>query len=230
MLALFRRINVIQSKRPWLAVTLVLALAGCAGAVDPSLKQLPDRVELKDVPFFRGNIYHSGPGALASMLAQHGVQITPGLLDKPLKLPEGEGDLAQSMPRLAREYGYVVYPLAPSLLDLLQQVSAGFPVMVRFEDGSAWWKEQRYGVLVGFNRLKGTVLLQAGMSRRTTMSFDEFASVWKSAGSWALLVQSPRRLPVPVDRQRWLKAVDDLAQAGQEQAAAEAAKTLERAR
>ena len=41
-------------------------------------------------------------------------------------------------------------------------------------------------------------------------------------GSWAVLVQPPRQLPAQVDRQRWLKAANELAQAGQEQAARQA--------
>jgi hypothetical protein len=45
-----------------------------------------------------------------------------------------------------------------------------------------------------------------------------------------VLVQSPRQLPVPVDRERWLKAANDLAQAGQEQAAGEAVKAINNVR
>jgi hypothetical protein len=41
-----------------------------------------------------------------------------------------------------------------------------------------------------------------------------------------VLIQSPRQLPANLDEQRWSKAANDLAQAGQEQAAGEALKTL----
>jgi hypothetical protein len=41
-----------------------------------------------------------------------------------------------------------------------------------------------------------------------------------------VLIQNPKQVPAQVDQQRWLKAADDLAQAGQEQAAATARKAL----
>jgi len=172
-------------------------------------------------------MYQSGPGALASMLSQQGVVITPGLLDKPLHLPGAEAQLQQNMQNLAREYGMVVYPLDNQLSALLTQVAAGYPVLVRFTEGSTFWAEPRYAVLAGYNRDKQTVLLRGAKSRRQLMSFSEFESSWKNAGSFAVLIQAPNQLPAKVDRQRWLKAVNELAQAGQEQAAARASKALD---
>lgn len=221
--------SAVRSRGSLLLAALILCLSGCSSMVTPQIKSLPDRVELNSVPFFRGNAYQSGPGALASMLANQQVQTTPGLLDKPLQLPGAEDRLEQNMPRVAREYGFMVYPLDHDLQALLVQVSAGYPVMLRFSQGSAFWKAPRYAVLVGYNRVKETVLLSAGMDRRYTMSFSSFDSVWKNAGSWAVLIQSPRQLPAQVDAQRWLKAAADLSQAGQEQAAGEATRTLNRA-
>lgn len=209
----------------WLLVASLLTLTGCASALSPEIKSLPDRVELNNVPFFRGNAYQSGPGALAGMLSWQRVQITPGLLDKPLQLPGGEAQLEQNMQQVARQYGFLVYPLDAGLQSLLTQVSAGYPVMVRFADGLVL-TEPRYAVLVGYNRNKRTVLLQAGMNRHSLMSFSSFTSAWESAGSWAVLIQNPRQLPAHLDEQRWSKAANDLAQAGQEQAAGEALKTL----
>lgn len=211
----------------WAGV-LLLILSGCASGPAPRLDGLPDRVELKSVPFFRGNAHQSGPGTLASMLASHQVQVTPGLLDKPLELPAAEDRLEQNMPRVAREYGFLVYLLDAELEALLAQVAAGYPVMVRYSDGSAWWKSSRYATLVGYDRFKQTVLINTGMSRRAAMSFGDFRSAWKDAGSWAVLIQGPRQIPARVDRQRWLDAARELSQAGQQQAAEEAVKSLAR--
>lgn len=211
-----------------LCAALLMGLAGCASTELPGMKRLPDRVELNSVPFFRGNAHQSGPGTLAGMLANHQVQITPGLLDKSLQLPGGEDRLDQTMPKVAREFGFVVYPLDRELPALLAQVSAGYPVMVRYSDGSAWWKTPRYATLVGYNRVKQTVMLNAGMYRRAMMSFSDFNSAWKDAGSWAVLIQGPRQLPAEVDQQRWVNAANELAKAGQEQAAGEAIKSLGR--
>ena len=205
-----------------LVIGCVAGLAGCAGSVAPEIKRLPERVELSGT-FYRGVANQSGPQVLASMLSRQGIVITPGLLEKPLHLPGAEARLQQNMQNLAREYGMVVYPLDANLPALLAQVAAGYPVMVRFTE---FWAGPRYAILAGYNRQKQTVLLRAGMNRRTLMSFSSFESAFKDAGGWAVLIQKPDQLPANVDQQRWLKAASDLAQAGQEQAAARAKKAL----
>ncbi|WP_426811407.1 peptidase C39 family protein [Pseudomonas sp. WOUb67] len=208
------------------ACLMAVTLAGCASAPPASLKGLPQRVEISSVPFYRGNANHSGAMALAAVLSQQGAPITPGLLDKPLNLPQGAEALDTGIPRVARDYGMVVYPLDKQLDALLAQVAAGNPVLLRYEEGSAWWSEPRYAVLIGYDRYKQRVLLRSGMHRRQVMAFDDFASAWAKQGSWAVLVQPPRQLPAQVDRQRWLKAADELARAGQEIAAKQAVNSL----
>ncbi len=206
----------------WLGVTL----AGCAGTPSTALQSLPQRVELSSVPFYRGNANHSAAMALAAILSQQGAPITPGLLDQPLNLPTGIDSLDTNIPRVARDYGRVVYPLDKRLDALLTQVAAGNPVLVRYQDGSAWWSEPRYAVLIGYDRYKQRVLMRAGMQRRLVMAFDDFASAWAKEGRWAILVQPPGELPANVDRQRWQQAADDLARAGQELAARQALDSL----
>lgn len=200
-------------------------LNGCAGTVAPEVKRLPERVELSGT-FYRGEANQSGPQVLASLLSQQGIVITPGLLEKPLQLPGAEDKLQRNIENLAREYGTVVYPLDSNLPALLTQVAAGYPVMVRFSEGSAFWAEPRYAILSGYDRNKQKVLLRAGMNRRQLMSFSAFESALEKSGGWAILIQKPSQIPAAVDQQRWLKAADALAQAGQENEAAQARKAL----
>ena len=200
-------------------------LGGCAGTVAPEVKRLPERVELSGT-FYRGEANQSGPQVLASLLSQQGIMITPGLLEKPLHLPGAQDQLQQNLQNLAREYGMVVYPLDSNLSALLTQVAAGYPVMVRFTEGTALWSEPRYAILSGYDRNKQKVLLRAGMNRRELMSFSSFESALEKSGGWAVLIQKPSQIPAAIDRQRWLKAADELAQAGQEHEAAQARKAL----
>ena len=209
----------------WLAAFLCVVLAGCASVEPPGIRQLPERVELNGVPFFRGQAHQSGPHVLASMLGEQRIRMTPGLLVKPLRLPGAEADLQNNIVQLAMAYGLVVYPLNPTLSALLTQVAAGYPVMLRFSDGRVW-SEPRYAMLVGYDRAKHTVLLRAGMERRRVMDFDTFESDWKKAGSWAVLIVSPEQLPANVDKARWLKAANDLSRTGQEQAGSRAIQAL----
>ena len=208
-----------------LIASAVSGLAGCAGSVAPEVKRLPERVELSGT-FYRGQNYQSGPQVLASLLSRQGIVITPGLLEKPLRVPGAEAQLQENMQNLAREYGMVVYPLDSNLPALLTQVAAGYPVMLRFTEGSTLWSEPRYAILAGYNRQKQTVLLRAGMNRRELMSFDSFESAFKDAGGWAILIQKPNQIPANVDQQRWLQAASDLARAGQERAAVRAKEAL----
>ncbi|NWD44716.1 peptidase C39 family protein [Pseudomonas yamanorum] len=204
-----------------------MGLAACTSHPKPtSIPGLPESVELKGVPAFRGETYLGGPAALASMLSQQGIVITPGLLDKPLHLPGAEADLERNMQVLAREYGMLVYPLEDQLPALLAQVAAGYPVMARITQGSTFWAGPRYVVVVGYNKQKSMVLLRSGLARRMPMDFSAFESAWKDGGKWAVLIQRPTQLPVKVDAQRWQQAASATAQAGQEQAAAQAVKTL----
>ena len=221
-----RAVMGLKLTRVWWAGVLVLLMTGCASVERPDLRQLPERVELNGVPFFRGNANQSGPQVLASMFSEQRIRTTPGLLTKPLKLPGAEDALQSNMEKLASEYGLLVYPLDKSLSALLTQVAAGYPVMLRFTDGTVW-STPRYAMLVGYNRTKQTVLLRAGMERRRLMDFDKFESAWKDAAGWAVLVVSPGQLPAHVDRARWLKAANDLSRAGQEQASAKAIQALE---
>lgn len=212
-------------KRLLAAAAVALTLAGCASS-GPPLAGLPDRVELNGVPFFRGVANHGSSMAMASLLTNQGVGITPGLLDKSLHLPQEGDKLQTSLQNAAREFGMVVYPLDPSLQALLTQVAAGNPVLLRYTEGSLFWAGPRYALLVGYDRYKKRVLLRSGEERRKVMGFDSFASAWKDAGSWAVLVQPPNRLPAQVDRQRWLTAAHELGQAGEEQAAAKAVRAV----
>lgn len=210
------------------ACLVAASLAGCAGQSTPTLQGLPQRVELGSVPFYRGNANHSAAMALAALLTQQGVQITPGLLDKPLNLPQGAEALQTGIPKAARDYGMVVYPLDSRLDALLAQVAGGNPVLLSYQEGSAFWSEPRYALLVGYDRYKSRVLLRSGMSRRLLMGFDEFTAAWAKEGSWAVLVQPPTQLPAQVDRQRWLQAADELSRSGQEVAARQAVSALGR--
>ncbi|MET1077405.1 MAG: PA2778 family cysteine peptidase [Pseudomonas sp.] len=202
---------------------LVLLLGGCSSApLPPGIARLPERVELSAVPFFAQTAYQGAPGALAILLLQQGVTTTPGLVAKALHLPEQEAQLQQRIPEVVRGHGLLVYPLSGGLSELLSQVAAGFPVLVRYGQGGSWMGAPRYAVLVGYDRGEQTVLLRAGTSRRWVVDFDDFQAAWQAEGHWALLAQPPAQLPADVDPLRWRAAAADLENAGQALAASNA--------
>jgi hypothetical protein len=212
---------------PWL---LTLALTGCIGptATQQALHGLPERVELTGVPAFPERAYFGAPSALSSLLVQQGVDSSPGMLVKQLQLPAQEQQLEQNMLKQINANGLLAYPLRPHLEDLLKQVAAGYPVLLRFHEGYSWMGMPRYAVLIGYDREEQTLLLRAGTNKRWETGFSSFSSAWESAGNWAVLVLAPLQLPAQVDAQRWLQAADALERAGQTAAAANARKVLQR--
>lgn len=211
---------------PWLLV-LALSLGGCAnGPLPPSIQRLPERVELSGVPFFAQNAYQGAPGALAIVLSQQGVVTTPGLVAKRLQLPEDEARLEHNLQREVQAQGLLVYPLTAGLPELLSQVAAGFPVLLRYNQGADWMGLPRYAVLVGYDRAEQTLLLRSGMTRRWSVDLDDFESAWRSAGQWAVLAQAPAQLPAELDPGRWLVAAAQLEKSGQPLAASNARRAL----
>lgn len=170
---------------------VLLILAGCVSRpqVSPVIAQLPERVELSDVPFFADDSYQGAPGALAALLAQQGLKGDPAQLTQALKLPQEEAKLPANIIAEAQAQGLLVAPLQPNLTDLLHRVAAGTPVLLRFERG--------YGVLVGYDRVAQTLLLQTGRQRRLSLDFGVFSQSWAASGQWAVSLLHPGLLPAP---------------------------------
>jgi hypothetical protein len=213
-----------------LPLLFTLALGGCAGltATQQAVHGLPERVELTGVPEFPERAYFGAPSALSSLLVQQGVDSSPGMLVKQLQLPQQEQQLEQNILKQINANGLLAYPLPAQLEDLLKQVAAGYPVLLRFNEGYGWLGMPRYAVLIGYDRKEQTLLLRAGNSRRWETGFSSFASAWASAGSWAVLVLAPLQLPAEVDGPRWLQAADELERSGRSVAAANARTVLQR--
>jgi hypothetical protein len=209
---------------------LTIGLAGCAGQtpVQQAVRSLPERVELTGVPAFPESAFWGAPSAVSSLLAQQGVVTSPGLVAKQLQLPEQESQLQENIVKKVNSHGLLVYPLAPDLPALLKQVAAGYPVLLRFNQGYGWLNLPRYAVLIGYDRKEQILLLRSGSEKRWETSFSSFQSAWQSAGSWAVLVLAPVQLPVAVDAPRWLQAADELQNSGQLTAANNARKILQR--
>lgn len=202
----------------------MLLLSGCASlwpqtaelreALPPGL---PERVELKEVPFFPQSDYQCGPAALATALATFGVKVTPDDLVSQVYLPERKGSLQIEMLAAARRHGLVSYQLAPRLEDVLREVAAGNPVILLqnlgFRDG---W---HYAVAVGYDYETGEIILRSGVTEREVLAFTINEFVWMRSGYWAMVAVPPERMPVTATESRWLGAIAALERAGDPKAA-----------
>lgn len=196
-------------------------LGACARApvVPLDVTPLPEQVELTEVPFFPQQDYQCGPAALATMLNQRGIQVSPEQLVERVYLPGRKGSLQVEMVAAARAHGLLVYPLQPELKSLLAEVAAGNPVLVLQNLAFDRWPQWHFAVVVGYDLVEQQIMLRSGTTKRWRGSFRQFERSWSKGGRWAVLTLEPDHLPASAQETVWLAAASDLEQVGQVDAA-----------
>lgn len=158
--------------------------------------ELPARHELERVPFFPQTPYHCGPAALATVLVNAGLAVTPDALADQVFLPGREGSLQVEMLAATRRAAALPVRLPGELGALLAEVHAGLPVVVLLNLGLSFVPAWHYAVLVGYDLPRREVLLRSGTTRREAMALATFEHTWARAGHWAFAAVLPGRLPV----------------------------------
>jgi hypothetical protein len=183
---------------------------------------LPSRAELTETPFFPQREYQCGPAALATVLAQSKVPVTPDELVSQVYIPGRRGSVQVEMLAAARRYGTVSYALAPRYDAVLREISAGSPVVVLLDFGV--WPVQiwHYAVAVGYDADTHHIILRSAETERLSMPFSLFEYFWKRSDYWAMVAVPPDRIPKTADRRRYLEAIIALERIGQPRAAAKA--------
>lgn len=196
------------------AFVLALWLSGCAILLPQTteLRQgrpagLPERVELKEVPFFPQSDYQCGPAALATALAHFRVKVTPEELVDQVYLPQRHGSLQVEMLAAARRHGMVSFQLAPRFEDVLREIAAGNPVII-LQDYGVWpFSIWHYAVAVGYDYANGEMVLRSGVKQRLTMPFGVFEYLWKESDYWSMVTVPPERIPATASEAGFLAAV-----------------------
>ncbi len=202
---------------------VILALAGCAGQ---PLKFPGQRaVELSATPFFPQTIHECGPAALATVLVDAGVAVTPEDLTKKVYLPARQGSLQLELVAATRGYDRLAYEIEPQLEALLAQVAAGKPVLVLQNLALKHYPAWHYAVVIGFDADRRTLILRSGTTKRLEIPVRKFARSWASAESWGVVVLRPDELPARADPARYLQAAAGVEVAGRNAAALQAYRT-----
>lgn len=209
-----------------LSVVVFCMLSACVSGPQllPETKKLPERVELADVPFFQLSDAGGGPSALAALLNHFGVVTSPGLVDERIQQLAKDKPPQDGLETVVRSYDLLVYPLAENLDALLQQVSAGHPVLV-MQDRLFAGPGSQFAVVVGYDQRERTLVMRSGNTRRWHTSFARFDDAWSGAGRWAVVISPTSQLPAQPEQQVWLQAVRDLQQQGRTAAVQRALRT-----
>lgn len=204
------------SAQLYLGVFLSVMLVGCSHIrVDPtSLELEKPAVEWVNVPFFPQTEYQCGPAALATLFQYRGQDSVPEDLVGRVYTPEKQGSLQVDMVATVRQQGLIPYPLAPNMQALLDEVSAGNPVLVMQNLSFNWAPIWHYAVVIGYNLERNELVLRSGETERWLTRLSTFERTWRRADYWALVIVEPQQIPKTANPQDWLKVAFDLEQTG----------------
>lgn len=208
-------------------VFFVLWLGGCAtpqtqALLEANSRELPQRIELSQVPFYPQETHQCGPASLAMLLNAAGTPVTPQDLTAQVYLPGREGSLQVEMLAAARRNGLFAYELAPKLDDLLAEIAAGSPVIVLQNLALSWYPVWHYAVVMGYDLKREEIILRSGLERRQVLPFTTFEHTWERAGHWAMLALPPGRMPRTATEAGYVPAAMALEKAGPPKSAAAA--------
>lgn len=217
----------------WAAPVLLLLLAACAGTpqtdrlLDPATMpvDLPQQVELDDVPFIPQEDLWCGPAAMAMALTWSGLPVTQEEMAEQVYTEGREGTLTSDMVTGARRNGRLAVPV-DNLEDLLAELAAGHPVIVFQNLALDFYPQWHYAVAYGYDLKAGTILLHSGIEERHETTLGNFEYTWRRADDWALVVLPPDMLPATADAVDVAAAAAGIERAGRSGDAATAYRTM----
>lgn len=166
------------------------------------------------VPFYAQGKHECGPAALAMVLGWNDVDVSPAKLRKELFTPGRQGTFQADLKAASRNRGFLAYEIY-GIQELIQEVSAGHPVLVLQNLGLSWLPSWHYAVVVGYDLDKDQIILHSGDREELERGLSNFTRTWGRSEYWGLLVLAPGAMPETAKRKRYLQAVLGLEQAEQ---------------
>ncbi len=199
-------------RAPFFFIVLLL-LGGCVST--PQSDQLASRnlagEELSQVAFFPQDEYQCGPAALATVLAESGVEVAPEALTEQVYVRDRQGSFQVEMLAAARRHQRIPYVIAPSLEQIVEALYAQQPVLVLQNLGLSWYPRWHYAVVVGYNPGEHAFVLRSGKIERRITGADVFENTWRRSDYWGVVLLKPGDLPALVDEQQYFLALNDFA-------------------
>lgn len=183
--------------------------------LEKQVPNLPESVELKQVPFFPQEEYQCGPAALATVINYRHKQVAPSQLVDKVYIPERKGSFQIEMMAAARQYGLVVYKMSPNMMSLLTEVSVGNPVVILQNQSFDAFPVWHYAVVMGYDLTDQSIVMRSGRTKRWVTSFSNFEQTWRKSKYWAIVITQPDVIPKTANVNEWLKSAYSLEQVGQ---------------
>jgi len=184
--------------RAWLPVIGCLALAGCAinPRIDLSDYQRDGRSGAAlEMPFFPQTENQCGPAALATVLTQSGIEMSPAALTPQVYLPAREGSLQVELMAAARRAGRIPFTLEPRVEALLAELDAGRGVLLLQNLRTPHYPAWHYAVLTGYDPGRNAFRLNSGTQQAVWQPAPQVLRTWNWGGDWAMVTLVPGELP-----------------------------------
>ena len=188
-------------------------------ALEQQRDVLPETVELTQTPFFPQEDYQCGPAALATILADAGLDVVPDDLVDKVYIPDRRGSLQIEMLAATRSLGRLPYVIDPDLGALMAELAAGRPVLVLQNLGFKIAPLWHYAVVAGYDVESDNFVLRSGLIERRVTPASKFVSTWEDSDNWAMIALRPGELPVNPDPERYLTSAAAMEKGGQFKAA-----------
>lgn len=192
---------------------LVPMLGGCASAPQTAellRLQSPEANTsrlLEGIPFFAQDRYQCGPAALATLLENSGVEITPEQLVPLVYVPDRKGSFQVELVAATRSAGRLAYEIPPTLSALFGEIDSGHPVLVLQNLGVGWYEKWHFAVVKGYDLSRHKVIMNSGVQENYEVSLRAFENTWARSKHWAMVALVPGIIPVSAEPSPYFNAV-----------------------
>ncbi|MEK6773559.1 MAG: PA2778 family cysteine peptidase [Bdellovibrionota bacterium] len=181
-------------------IAFTLFLAGCvttARQTEILLKNPPTNlkrsVEIPHVPFIDQAVGHCGPATLAMVMNWNGRPISVQDLASQVYTPGMKGSFQADMISASRRNSMMAVQIE-GLPSLLNEVSAGHPVIVFENLALTWAPRYHYAVVYGYDLDQEKIIMHSGPEIGKRWDLRKFERSWILGDYWGLVVLPPGQL------------------------------------
>lgn len=198
---------------------LLLALSACVTpakqtqALLAGRPPIPAKAEVAKVPFINQTAGYCGPATLTMALQWAGKNVDVNEIAPQVYTPKSKGSLQTDLISSARRNGMMAIPIS-GLSSLLQEISAGHPVIVFENLALTWLPQWHYAVVFGYDLDAQTVTMHSGPEAFKHWDMSKFERSWMLGEYWGLVVLPPGELSATANELAQVSAASALEQIG----------------